>query len=55
MKLIPNPCKSICKQKDGVCTGCHRTSDEVRTWSKMNNEQKQLIIHRIAGKSQAKD
>jgi predicted Fe-S protein YdhL (DUF1289 family) len=47
MKLIPSPCKSICKMKDNVCIGCKRTTEEIATWSKLTNEQKQIIVDRI--------
>ncbi len=49
MKLVPNPCKSICKlNKDNVCTGCKRTKEEISGWSKLTNEQKQSIVTRIS-------
>jgi len=47
MKLIPSPCKSICKMKDDVCIGCKRTIEEIATWSKLTNEQKKVIVDRI--------
>lgn len=47
MKLIPNPCKSICKLKDDVCIGCHRTKEEVDSWPKLTNEQRYAIVTRI--------
>ena len=48
MKLIPNPCKSICKMNvDNICIGCHRTKDEIANWSKLTNEQKHVIVARI--------
>jgi predicted Fe-S protein YdhL (DUF1289 family) len=47
MKLIPSPCKSICKMKDNICIGCNRTTDEIANWSKFTNEQKHAIITRI--------
>ncbi len=47
MKLIPSPCKSICKFKDEVCVGCHRTQKEVVAWPKLSNEQRKEIVDRI--------
>lgn len=48
MKLIPNPCKSICKlNSNDVCIGCHRTKKEVAEWPKLSNEQRYDIITRI--------
>lgn len=51
MKLIPSPCKSICKMKDDICVGCKRSKDEIATWSKLTNEQKKLIVDRISKQS----
>lgn len=51
MKLIPSPCKSICKMKDNVCVGCKRTVDEIANWSKLSNEQKKIIVDRISMQS----
>lgn len=47
MKLIPNPCKSVCKIKNGVCVGCHRTEEEIDIWPILTNEEKKIIIDRI--------
>jgi predicted Fe-S protein YdhL (DUF1289 family) len=49
MKLIPNPCKSICRlNEQGICVGCRRTREEIASWSKLTNEQKQVIVKRIS-------
>jgi len=47
MKLVPNPCKSICKLKDNVCVGCKRTAEEIAKWTKLSNEEKKIIVDRI--------
>jgi predicted Fe-S protein YdhL (DUF1289 family) len=47
MKLIPNPCKSICKLKDNVCIGCYRTKEEIAAWPKLSNEQRYAIVTQI--------
>jgi predicted Fe-S protein YdhL (DUF1289 family) len=47
-KLVTNPCISICKVVDGVCTGCNRTKDEIRGWNKMTTDQRSEVIIRIA-------
>lgn len=47
MKLVPNPCKSICTIKDDVCTGCKRTVKEIANWSKLSNDEKRIIVDRI--------
>jgi hypothetical protein len=55
MKLIKNPCKSICKIKDNVCIGCKRTSDEITDWDIMTNDEKKLIITRIKDNNDSTD
>ena len=47
MKIISNPCKSICKVVDGVCIGCFRTEEEIDTWPILTNEEKKEVIDRI--------
>lgn len=47
MKLVPNPCKSICTIKNDVCTGCKRTTKEIADWSKLPNDEKRIIVERI--------
>ena len=48
MKLISNPCKSICKlNTNDVCVGCHRTKKEIAEWPKLSNAQRYDIILRI--------
>mgnify|MGYP001764018151 CR=1 FL=1 len=49
MKLVPNPCKSICKMDaNNICVGCKRTKEEIAAWPKLTNEQKQVIVTRIS-------
>jgi predicted Fe-S protein YdhL (DUF1289 family) len=33
--------------KDNVCIGCKRTTDEIRNWAKLSNDEKKLIVDRI--------
>jgi uncharacterized protein len=43
---IPSPCISICQMnaKTGLCTGCHRTIDEISNWSILNDLEKLHIL-----------
>jgi predicted Fe-S protein YdhL (DUF1289 family) len=44
---MESPCISVCLLEDGVCVGCHRTVDEIRYWSRMTDEEQNLVIERI--------
>lgn len=39
---IESPCVKICvvHPEARICTGCHRTLDEIRLWSKMTPEER---------------
>lgn len=40
---IDSPCVSICVMHplERICTGCHRTIDEITRWSVMSAEERQ--------------
>ncbi|WP_176089564.1 DUF1289 domain-containing protein [Achromobacter anxifer] len=41
---IVSPCLGICRLGDDlVCLGCHRTLDEIDTWSSLTNDQKRDV------------
>jgi uncharacterized protein len=39
---VPSPCVSICVMDaaSGLCTGCHRTLDEIAVWSLLDDAEK---------------
>ena len=44
---IKSPCISVCAMDDltGLCQGCYRTIDEIKSWWGMNqNDQKNLLV-----------
>jgi predicted Fe-S protein YdhL (DUF1289 family) len=43
---VPSPCVKVCRiGNDGYCTGCYRTTDEIRDWVIMSEyEQKKLLF-----------
>ena len=47
---IKSPCTKKCKSKNGVCTGCQRTLNEIARWSRASDEEKIFILNRIATK-----
>ena len=47
---IDSPCVSICviHPTERICTGCHRTIDEITRWSVMSAEERQTINEALA-------
>ncbi|QOT71908.1 DUF1289 domain-containing protein [Sphingobium fuliginis] len=48
---MESPCVNICKlDKPGrICTGCGRTTDEIRRWAGMSKAQRRAIMERLKG------
>jgi predicted Fe-S protein YdhL (DUF1289 family) len=42
-----SPCVGICiiDTRTHLCDGCHRTLDEIATWSEYTSAQKQAVIY----------
>lgn len=44
-KPVKSPCNSICTlNDDNLCAGCYRTSEEIRTWSVLDNDQRRDVL-----------
>ncbi|PIE15770.1 MAG: DUF1289 domain-containing protein [Rhodobacterales bacterium] len=43
---IASPCVKLCvvQEESGLCTGCLRSLDEIREWSKMSDAQRRAIM-----------
>ncbi len=47
------PCVSICQLKldhqkqEMVCIGCGRTQDEIKDWTRMNENQRMVVMKRL--------
>lgn len=46
---IESPCVQICviHPAERICTGCYRTIDEIRDWSRMTAEQRRQIMSEL--------
>ena len=50
---VKSPCKNICKlvkrksNGEEFCVGCGRTREEIKLWSRSDNEWKQKVIERL--------
>jgi len=46
-KPVASPCVSICAlDEDDFCTGCQRSIDEIRRWSRMDNPERRQVLLR---------
>jgi uncharacterized protein len=43
---IESPCIKVCEvdANAGVCTGCHRTLNEIASWSSFTNAERRAIM-----------
>jgi len=46
---FPSPCVNVCKldPDTGLCEGCHRNRDEIRTWSRGTNADRVRILETL--------
>jgi predicted Fe-S protein YdhL (DUF1289 family) len=45
MDKSTSPCISICRLNDeDVCIGCYRTSEEIRNWIYLDEDQRQAVV-----------
>jgi hypothetical protein len=51
---IQSPCINKCKAKDGVCSGCNRTIEEIKHWRGYSNIEKRTIVDRLKKQAEEK-
>ncbi len=46
---VESPCIKICivHPEARICTGCHRTLDEIATWSRMSAQERRAVIDEL--------
>jgi len=49
--MVDSPCIDECSARNGVCSGCGRTIEEIMMWQSLSDEEKKEIIERIEGQS----
>jgi predicted Fe-S protein YdhL (DUF1289 family) len=53
-KPVVSPCVSICAlDEDDFCTGCQRSIDEIRRWSRMDNLERRQVLLRCHERARA--
>jgi len=51
---VKSPCVSICAlDNDDICTGCHRSGDEISTWGVMSDAQKRTVLEQVKIREQS--
>jgi len=52
MEQPASPCVSICRLNDeDICVGCHRTAEEIQSWSYLDRDQKIIVLDRCADRA----
>jgi len=53
LEVVPSPCISICKMNAdrSLCTGCLRSLDDIRAWSRADAAERQDIWRRLLARA----
>ncbi|MDG1693617.1 MAG: DUF1289 domain-containing protein [Porticoccaceae bacterium] len=52
MEKPVSPCISLCRLNDqDICEGCFRTTEEIRNWVYLDDDQRQAVIEVCADRS----
>ncbi|MCW8348895.1 MULTISPECIES: DUF1289 domain-containing protein [Vibrio] len=46
---MQTPCRAACKNNGGICSGCHRTMNELSGWRHLSNDDRQQKMTQISG------
>jgi len=45
--MTSSPCTKVCKIKEGICTGCHRTLEQIGAWGSMTEQERQEAMAKM--------
>lgn len=45
---VQSPCIQVCRLDGEVCTGCHRTRDEIARWLAMTDDERTRVMAALA-------
>ena len=48
--MIKSPCTGHCRVKEGHCTGCFRTVEEISNWRSMGEQEKREVCFKICNR-----
>ncbi|EGU54213.1 hypothetical protein VIOR3934_20340 [Vibrio orientalis CIP 102891 = ATCC 33934] len=46
---MKTPCIAACKNNEGICSGCHRTMDEIVNWCNITDDEREEAINKLSG------
>jgi predicted Fe-S protein YdhL (DUF1289 family) len=46
---MKTPCLAACKNNGGICSGCHRTMDEVLGWQGLSESERDSVMDNLSG------
>ncbi|MFD2176867.1 cysteine-rich CWC family protein [Veronia pacifica] len=46
---MKSPCIGSCKSQGGICSGCHRTMDEIVNWVRFSEIERQEVMDALSG------
>lgn len=52
-KDVENPCTSECKLSEGVCRGCGRSKEEIKTWKRLKRPERAAVVQRASERLKA--
>ena len=45
---MKDPCISLCKFTDDICIGCGRSKREIKSWKKLDKDEKRAVLAEAA-------
>ena len=45
---MKDPCISLCKFTDDICIGCGRSKREIKSWKKLEKDEKRAVLAEAA-------
>ncbi|QIJ85949.1 DUF1289 domain-containing protein [Vibrio coralliilyticus OCN008] len=46
---MKTPCIAACKNNGGICSGCHRTIDEIVNWRHLSDDERDTVMDALQG------
>jgi predicted Fe-S protein YdhL (DUF1289 family) len=54
-RAVLSPCTGVCTMADdGYCDGCHRTSAEIASWIRMDDDQRLRLMETVLPEREAR-
>ena len=48
--MIKSPCTKHCRVREGHCTGCFRTVEEISNWRHMSEKEKREVCFKVCNR-----